>query len=245
MNKKVKAYFSPKRIAYLGVMTAIAVVTNCFSVTVNSGANSISFNYVICSLAGIFFGPVSGGLVALLGDLIGCLVAPKGPFNPFIMIASALIGVLSGLAFKIPKLNEYVKIIIGYVLIFIVCTLGLNTFGLWFYYAQGKKSFIVYLVGRAPFQAINIAINIAITYVLYFPLKKFVFNKWDADTKRATKKVIDNSGPLEENTSADNVTTDMVTTDDQTTDNQTNENQTTNKSLKEIREEIFNKYRSK
>ena len=185
MNIKVKDYFTPKRISYLGIMTALAVITNIFSVTVNSGANSISFNYVICSLAGVFFGPISGGIVGLLGDLIGCLIAPKGPFNPFVMISSALIGVLSGLAFMIPKVNAYFKIIIAYILIFVVCTLGLNTFGLWFYYAKGKKSFWVYLIGRAPFQAINIAINIVITYALYFPLKKFVFDKLNLSTKRA------------------------------------------------------------
>ena len=196
MKNKTKAYFSPKRLAYLGVMTAIAVITNCFSITVNSGANSISFNYVICSLAGIFFGPVSGGIVGLLGDLIGCLIAPKGPFNPFIMVASALIGVLSGLAFKIPKVNVYFKIIIGYLLIFVVCTLGLNTFGLWFFYAQGKKSFIVYLIGRAPFQAINIAINVVITYLLYIPLKKIVFDKWETRVHKEPKESTDQ--PTEE-----------------------------------------------
>ena len=185
MNIKVKDYFTPKRIAYLGIMTALAVITNIFSVTVNSGANSISFNYVICSLAGVFFGPISGGIVGLLGDLIGCLIAPKGPFNPFVMLSSALIGVLSGLAFMIPKVNAYFKIIIAYLFIFVVCTLGLNTFGLWFYYAKGKKSFWVYLIGRAPFQAINIAINVVITYALYFPLKKFVFDKLNLSTKRA------------------------------------------------------------
>lgn len=193
MNTKVKNYFSPKRIAYLGVMTAIAVITNCFSITVNSGANSISFNYVICSLAGIFFGPISGGIVGLLGDLIGCLIAPKGPFNPFIMIASGLIGVLSGLAFMLPKLNVYLKIIIAYVFIFVVCTLGLNTFGLWFFYAKGKKSFLIYLAGRAPFQAINIAINVVITYVLYIPLKKFVFDKWDVSGKKAIKATVEST----------------------------------------------------
>jgi ECF transporter S component (folate family) len=189
MNTKVKAYFTPKRIAYLGIMTALAVITNIFSVTVNSGANSISFNYVICSLAGVFFGPISGGIVGLLGDLVGCLIAPKGPFNPFIMLSSALIGVLSGLAFMIPKVNVYLKVLIAYVFIFVVCTLGFNTFGLWFYYAKGKKSFWVYLIGRVPFQAINIVINIAITYALYFPLKKFVFDKLDLSTKRAIEKV--------------------------------------------------------
>lgn len=199
MNEKLKGYFSPKRIAYLGVMTALAVITNCFSITVNSGANSISFNYVICSLAGIFFGPISGGIVGLLGDLIGCLIAPKGPFNPFIMLSSALIGVLSGLSFKIPKLNIYLKIIIGYIFIFIVCTLGFNTFGLWFYYAKGKKSFFVYLIARAPFQAINIVINIVITYVLYIPLKKFVFDKWDMTRKKAVKKVVEENAQPDSN----------------------------------------------
>lgn len=189
MNAKIKSYFTPKRIAYLGIMTALAVITNIFSVTVNSGANSISFNYVICSLAGVFFGPISGGIVGLLGDLVGCLIAPKGPFNPFVMLSSALIGVLSGLAFMIPKVNVYLKLLIAYVFIFVVCTLGFNTFGLWFYYAKGKKSFWVYLIGRAPFQAINIVINIAITYALYFPLKKFVFDKLDLSTKRAVEKV--------------------------------------------------------
>lgn len=189
MNKNLKNYFTPKRLAYLGVMTALSVITNCFTVTVNSGANSISFNYLICSLAGIFFGPVSGGVVGLLGDLIGCLIAPKGPFNPFIMLSSALIGVISGLAFMIPKINVYFKIIIAYLLIFVVCTLGLNTFGLWFYYAKGKKSFWIYLIARAPFQAINIAINIVLTYALYIPLKKLVFDKWDDGRKKAIKEV--------------------------------------------------------
>ena len=134
--------------------------------------------------------------MGLLGDLIGCLIAPKGPFNPFIMVASALIGVLSGLAFKIPKVNVYFKIIIGYLLIFVVCTLGLNTFGLWFFYAQGKKSFIVYLIGRAPFQAINIAINIVITYLLYIPLKKIVFDKWETRVHKEPKESTDQ--PTEE-----------------------------------------------
>lgn len=195
MNAKIKAYFTPKRIAYLGIMTALAVITNIFSVTVNSGANSISFNYVICSLAGVFFGPISGGIVGLLGDLVGCLISPKGPFNPFIMLSSALIGVLSGLAFMIPKVNVYLKLLIAYLFIFVICTLGFNTFGLWFYYAKGKKSFWVYLIGRAPFQAINIVINIAITYALYFPLKKFVFDKLDLSTKRAVAKVVaENNG---------------------------------------------------
>ena len=73
---KIRTYFTPKRIAYLGIMVAISVVTNAFTITIAAfGANSISFNYVVCSLAGIFFGPISGGIVGILGDLIGCLIA--------------------------------------------------------------------------------------------------------------------------------------------------------------------------
>lgn len=183
---KIRTYFTPKRIAYLGIMVAISVVTNAFTITIAAfGANSISFNYVVCSLAGIFFGPISGGIVGILGDLIGCLIAPKGPFNPFIMLSSMLIGVLAGLANMIPKIPVYAKIIIGYLLIFIVCTCGLNTYGIWLFYIQGKKTFLVYLASRIGIQSIVVAINVVLTYALYFPLNKFVFNNSSLSPKKA------------------------------------------------------------
>ncbi len=191
-KSKLKAYFTAQRIAYLGIMVALAVLTNIFPINFNGGSNSVSFTYTIYVLSGIFFGPVAGGIVGVLSDILGFLIAPQGPYMPLITLSSALMGVISGLVMKIPKVNNYVKIILTYLIVFFICTLGLNTLGLWILYAQGKKTFWVYVVGRAPFQAIVVAINIALTYVLYVPLKKLIFDK-----VKPIKKV--KYSPLQEN----------------------------------------------
>ncbi len=185
-KQKLKAYFTTQRIAYLGIMVSLAVLTNVFPIFFNGGNNSISFTYTIYLLAGAFFGPVSGGIVGLLSDLLGFLIAPQGPYIPLITLSSALMGVIGGMIYKIPKVNHYVKLALAYVVIFVICTLGLNTLGLWIVYAQGKKTFWVYLIGRAPIQTLVVAVNIAITYVLYIPLKKYVFDKFQPK-KQITK----------------------------------------------------------
>ncbi len=182
-KQKLKVYFTTERIAYLGIMVALAVLTNVFPIFFNGGSNSVSFTYTIYVLAGVFFGPVSGGIVGLLSDLLGFLIAPQGPYMPLITLSSALMGVIGGLIYKIPKINHFLKLAIAYVIIFVVCTLGLNTLGLWIIYAQGKKTFWVYLIGRAPMQALVVAINVAVTYVLYVPLKKYVFDKFQPKKK--------------------------------------------------------------
>lgn len=52
---------------------------------------------------GVLFGPIAGGLVGGLGDVIGCFVGGGYAPNPVILCASVLIGV-------IPGLTSYIKI---------------------------------------------------------------------------------------------------------------------------------------
>lgn len=182
VENKLKRYFTAKRVAYLGVSVALSVVANIFTIFVSAfGSNSISFTYLVTALAGILLGPVSGGIVGGLGDVLGHFIAPQGAFNPFITLSSVLIGVIAGLIFKIKKLNPYIKIAVAYAVIFVVCTSGINTFGLWLYYVRGKKTFWVYYAGRAPFQLIIWAINLALTFVTYKPLSLFI----STDKKRS------------------------------------------------------------
>ncbi len=51
-------------------------------------------------MAGIFFGPVIGGVVGVAADLIGCVVM-SFTVNPLITLGAALIGILSGLVARI------------------------------------------------------------------------------------------------------------------------------------------------
>lgn len=179
MGYRFKRYFTVRRIAYTALFAALAVIANSFTVYLpfmGASSNAVSFNYLVCALAGIFLGPVCGGIVGGVGDILGWLInSSGGAFNIFITLGSVLLGVIPGLVHKIPKLPPVVKILIAYAIVFVVCMCGVNTFGIWFYYIRGAKTYFVYLAGRIATQSIIMAINIVLTCLTYYPLAKYVF----------------------------------------------------------------------
>ena len=189
MGYRFKRYFTVRRIAYTALFAALAVIANSFTVYLpfmGASSNAISFNYLVCALAGIFLGPVCGGIVGGVGDILGWLInSSGGAFNVFITLGSVLLGVIPGLVHKIPKLPPIVKILIAYALVFVVCMCGVNTFGIWFYYIRGAKTYFVYLLGRIATQSIIMAINIVLTCLTYYPLAKYVFKDGLLDGGRA------------------------------------------------------------
>ena len=206
-KNRIKSYFSTKRIAYLAIFVALAVVTNIFTITFSfMGSNAISFNYVPCFFAGIFLGPISGFIVGVMSDVLGCIIAPKGPWLPLITLASGLLGLIPGLVFKIKKVNPYILMAISIVIVFVVCTAGLNTLAIFLAYFKGKKTFFAYLGARVGMQAIVVAINTVLLYALYYPLKKLIFNsnlkisleKPITTEKEATDTQDDNSNDVTE-----------------------------------------------
>lgn len=164
-------------IAYTAVLIALAVVCNMFDIPLGVGDKKLSLSYLPSFVAGIFLGPISGLSVGLFGDVIGLLISPQGPWIPLITLSSALIGLIPGLICKIPKLNIFIKIWISIILCLFICTAGFNTLGIYLTYIKGKKTFWVYFTSRIAFQSIVVGINGAIISLLYYPLKKLVFDK--------------------------------------------------------------------
>ena len=177
MNKIGKRSFYLKRLAYTGLFAALAVVANGFGIYLpvfGVGASAqLTFSYIVCVMAGIFLGPVAGGIVGGAGDIIGWFIQPAGPFNVFITLGSILLGVIPGLIFKL-KIPPIAKIFISFALIFVCCTAGLNSFGIWFYYVRGK-GFFLFLAGRLATQSIVWAVNMALTAAMYYPVAKYIF----------------------------------------------------------------------
>ena len=175
---------------FYGLPFQLAVIANSFTVYLpfmGASSNAISFNYLVCALAGAFLGPVCGGIAGGVGDILGWLInSSGGAFNIFITLGSVLLGVIPGLVHKIPKLPPIVKILIAYAIVFVVCMCGVNTFGIWFYYIRGAKTYFVYLAGRIATQSIIMAINIVLTCLMYYPLAKYVFKDGFLDGDRAS-----------------------------------------------------------
>lgn len=159
-----------KRIAYVAVLTAICALFNVFTVPISKSV-FLSFTALPCFIAGYLFGYYEGFAVGFIGDLIGSIINPMGAYMPIIGIASGMWGFIPGVIFSYFKGNDRLKTVISYLLCFLICTVFLNTFGLWLLYGLGKKTFWVYLWARLPFQTIITLVNmfVALSAVSFLP----------------------------------------------------------------------------
>lgn len=154
------------KLTLTATLSALALIANIYSIPLFGSTNYLSFVYVPCFIASLYLGPVYGFAVGFVGDVMGHLINPLGVYNPLIGIASGLLGVIPFFVFKLPKLNDWLKMILSFVFCLIICTSGLNTLALWLMYGIGKKTFFVYLWARLPFQLLIVAINCTIMIIL-------------------------------------------------------------------------------
>lgn len=84
----------------------------------------INFGGFPIIFAGIVFGPVVGGIVGTVGDIVSFIVRPTGVFMPHFVLTSALTGIIPGLLVKILQNNisnsklwkVFIAILIGQVI---------------------------------------------------------------------------------------------------------------------------------
>jgi len=85
-----------RTIVYLGVLAALEIVLNRF-LSINAWNIKIGFNFVPIAVAAILFGPIPAGIVGALGDFLGAILFPIGPYFPGFTLTSFLVGVVLGL----------------------------------------------------------------------------------------------------------------------------------------------------
>lgn len=180
MDKKQKT-IGAKTIAYIAVLTALSALANIFTMPLGGGSFAISFTYIPAFIAGAFINPFAGFLTGILGDLLGCIIAPKGALNPIILVTSGLLGLIPGLVFWIAKSRKidtvkysYVLTTISFILVLIICV-PLNTIGLYIFYfsAKGRTLKAVFAM-RMSKQSIILAANFIITIIIQKPISKLI-----------------------------------------------------------------------
>ena len=65
--------------------------------SINAWNIKIGFNFVPIAVAAILFGPIPAGIVGALGDFLGAILFPIGPYFPGFTLTSFLVGVVLGL----------------------------------------------------------------------------------------------------------------------------------------------------
>lgn len=104
-NINAKRKISAKEIALSGVFIAISIIlTRIFAIMVPIAglpALRIGFGAIPIQISGILMGPVIGGIVGVIADLLGFVMNPGGGiFFPGFTLTAALNGIIPGLLFN-------------------------------------------------------------------------------------------------------------------------------------------------
>ncbi len=126
------------RIAYLGVLTALSIVANMFF-EIKFLDVQFSITIFISIISGILIGPLFGFLTAFLGDFIGYLYNSWGlVYMPWVALSCATTALIAGLVMNGIKLNfkggVFIKLAIVCALSLVICTIAINTTGLYVYF---------------------------------------------------------------------------------------------------------------
>ena len=87
-----------QRIVYLGLLIGAKVIlTRFFSIT--TPIARIGIGFLPIAIGGILFGPIYAGFAAVIGDLLGSMLFPSGPFFPGFTLSAFISGLVYGCFF--------------------------------------------------------------------------------------------------------------------------------------------------
>ncbi|HHV26201.1 MAG TPA: folate family ECF transporter S component [Tissierellia bacterium] len=99
-----------RNMVYYAILMALNVVlTRVGSIRIGGGGVElvrIGFGGYPIIFAGIAFGPLAGGIVGTIGDIVGHFMSPMGPYMPHFTMTAALTGIIPGIVMMLFKENK-------------------------------------------------------------------------------------------------------------------------------------------
>lgn len=124
----------------------------------------ITFTFIPLALAGWLLGAVPAMLVGLIGDLVGCLLFPAGPYFPGFTLTQMLSGLIFGLFLYRKNSDKLVlPIIYSKSIISILLNVGLNALWLSMLYGKAWK---VYAASHLVKNILALPIEIIILFII-------------------------------------------------------------------------------
>lgn len=157
-----------KKVVYIALFIAIGLIFNRF-LTFQTAILKIGFGFIPNILSSVVFGPLIGGLINAMVDLIGAIAMPKGgAFFPGFTVSAFISGVIYGL-FLYKKEITYKNLTLAIATNMLVVSLGLNTY--WITLLSGK-GFLALVPLRITKELIMLPIEVIVFGLLYRYLNK-------------------------------------------------------------------------
>lgn len=128
----------------------------------------ISLDYLVHVAASALFGPVAGVLCGGLGDFLGWVVHPTGPFNPGFTLSAMVNGLIYGLMLYECR-PSWRRTLLAQALVVVITNLCLNTLWLQLFYG---KAFLAILPLRALKNLIQYPVDAALMCALMSQLPR-------------------------------------------------------------------------
>ncbi|QAT50158.1 folate family ECF transporter S component [Caproiciproducens sp. NJN-50] len=154
-------------LAGCGMLLALEVVLGMFTLNV-SPILKIGFSFLPVAAAGMLFGPVAGGAVGALGDIVSYFISPTGPYFPGFTINGFVSGFLYGI-FLYQKHVTLLKAFLAKTAVTIATSLLLTPLWLSILYS---KAFFAVLSARIVTNLILLPIDILLLYGLMKAMEK-------------------------------------------------------------------------
>ena len=100
MKRSQNGIFSTRNLILMAALVAMQIILARFLSIQASEILRISFESIPVILAGMWLGPLSGAVVALVADILGTVISGYGIWFPPIALGPIMVGVISGLSTK-------------------------------------------------------------------------------------------------------------------------------------------------
>ncbi len=126
----MKTKFTTRNLVFAGLLIALEIILSRFiQIPIpffEISKDRISLGFLPVAVGGTLYGPVGGGIIAAVADIIRAIILPQGgAINPLYTLTAALRGVLYG-AF-LCKSTDWRRITLVSAIIFVFVNIGLNS----------------------------------------------------------------------------------------------------------------------
>lgn len=150
-------------LVFMSMMIAMDVLLTHIVPVIKIDTLRISFGFVPQSFSSMLFGPWIGGIGAMLGDITGMIIAPKGPYFPGLTFSALMNGIIYGI-FLYKKPKSILRITMAVLCITLFVDIGMNTY--WLTILLGK-GFFAMLPARIIKSAAMLPVNVTVIYMMW------------------------------------------------------------------------------
>lgn len=164
-----------KKIILSSMLLAVLIIFSRF-VSIKTDILIISLSFIPIMMSAMWLGYKYSMLIASLGDLIGAILFPFGPYFPGFTLSAAISGIIYGILLynKGTQLGNK-KLLIRLIISSILVLFGVNIFitSFWIHILYGK-AYVVIMAGRIITQIVMFPVQVITIYAIETFTRPFI-----------------------------------------------------------------------